>query len=248
MTRSLMPLVAALLAFPVHAAPQCAATSAAELTPLVELFTSEGCSSCPPADRWLAGLRSSAVAQGRLNALAYHVDYWDYIGWKDRFAQPGFGERHRDLVTASGGEVRYTPQVFVNGFEFRSWHYADPPTPGEPARLSIRASNRALGDRRWEFVIQTRSNERRAVSVSLALAENDLKSDVQSGENRGEHLRHDFVVRAVVDWTSPQADSVRTQLIDLPAPSNPDRTRATIAVRDASGRLMQSLSLPLCDG
>ncbi|MFW2586722.1 DUF1223 domain-containing protein [Sagittula sp. SSi028] len=80
---------------------------------VVELFTSQGCSSCPPADKFLAelGERHDVIA------LAYHVDYWDYIGWKDRFASPEFTRRQKGYARARGWKMVYTPQMVVNGYE-----------------------------------------------------------------------------------------------------------------------------------
>ena len=101
----------ALLSVSVNAA-ECVARAETVSVPLVELYTSEGCSSCPPADRWL-----SQQVPGRFVPLALHVDYWDYIGWRDRFAQARFGQRQRDMVNRGGGRVVYTPQVMLSGVE-----------------------------------------------------------------------------------------------------------------------------------
>lgn len=104
-------LIPALIALSVQTAEaaECTMQSAEHLVPVVELFTSEGCSSCPPADRWLSGL-SGEMRSSPLSVLAYHVDYWDYIGWRDRFADPAHGRRHQRHVAASGGRIRYTPR------------------------------------------------------------------------------------------------------------------------------------------
>ena len=95
--------------------------SPAHRVALVELFTSEGCSSCPPADRWLSELKHDERIWDRLVPVAFHVDYWDYIGWPDRFATKAFGERQRNY--ARGGNVAsvYTPGFVVHGEEWRGW-------------------------------------------------------------------------------------------------------------------------------
>ena len=95
------------------APPQCQASSGATLTPVIELYTSEGCSSCPPADQWLSSLKGKPVV-----AEAFHVAYWDYIGWKDRFAQPVFSTRQRDIAALNRQSGIYTPQLVRNG---RDW-------------------------------------------------------------------------------------------------------------------------------
>src|SRR5205085_5399810 len=98
----------------------CAARSGDKTAALVELYTSEGCNSCPPADRWLSALgdkyRSELVVP-----LALHVDYWDYIGWKDPYAKREFSQRQRRLSQLQRAAFVYTPQVLVQGTDFREW-------------------------------------------------------------------------------------------------------------------------------
>src|SRR3954471_11896518 len=88
----------------------CKAESAATLTPVIELYTSEGCSSCPPADRWLSSLKTRA-AGGHAVVQAFHVGYWDYIGWVDRFASPANTARQRQVAAQNGLSGIYTPQL-----------------------------------------------------------------------------------------------------------------------------------------
>src|SRR5262249_42108622 len=112
--------VLAAFALPVSAtAGTCRALSPAQTVAVVELYTSQGCSSCPPADRWLAALPQHVGAE-RAIPLSLHVGYWDYIGWKDPFAQRSFNARQSALATQNGG-VAYTPEVFVGGAELRDW-------------------------------------------------------------------------------------------------------------------------------
>src|SRR5262245_48265099 len=92
-----------------QAADICRAQSGKTTQPLVELYTSEGCSSCPAADRWL----SQRFARGDANYLAFHVDYWDEIGWPDRFGSPTYSQRQRTRVGATGSHTVYTPQVML---------------------------------------------------------------------------------------------------------------------------------------
>lgn len=103
----------ALLCLPVAtlaANPSCETRSGERLTPVVELYTSEGCSSCPPADQWLSTLKGKSVV-----AQAFHVGYWDYIGWVDRFAKPQHTERQRQLAVANGLRSIYTPKWCAMG-------------------------------------------------------------------------------------------------------------------------------------
>ncbi|MCB1738986.1 MAG: DUF1223 domain-containing protein, partial [Gammaproteobacteria bacterium] len=93
---------------------------------LLELFTSEGCSSCPPADRWLSGLIDDPRLWRELVPVAFHVDYWDYLGWPDRFASREFSRRQRDHARSGGLSQVYTPGVVLNGAEWRGWHRGRP--------------------------------------------------------------------------------------------------------------------------
>src|SRR5262245_15604831 len=92
---------------------QCTAKSAAQTTALVELYTSEGCDSCPPADRWLSSLGAKGYAPDRLVPIALHVDYWDYIGWKDPYAKAAHSARQRKMASLARAAAIYTPQVML---------------------------------------------------------------------------------------------------------------------------------------
>ncbi len=95
---------------------------------LIELYTSEGCSSCPPADRWLSTLKEHPALWQRLVPIAFHVDYWDYIGWKDRFSQSEFSARQRQYVKENALPTVYTPGIMSNGKEWRNFAWAAPAT------------------------------------------------------------------------------------------------------------------------
>ena len=94
-----------------RAVDACTAASTRQVPPVVELYTSEGCNSCPPADRWLSKLKADPAVV----ALAFHVDYWDRLGWKDRFASAAFTARQAAQQASNGARFSYTPQVVVDG-------------------------------------------------------------------------------------------------------------------------------------
>jgi hypothetical protein len=124
------------------AAGMCSAHSPAHRVALVELYSSEGCSSCPPADQWLSQFKDRGAAQD-IVPLALHVDYWNSLGWTDRFSQHRFTERQQTLTDLAGGHTIYTPEVFVAGRELRSWSQRDSfashirAVTAEPAQASI---------------------------------------------------------------------------------------------------------------
>src|SRR5688572_25171016 len=115
-------------------AAACSAVSGAHTAALVELYTSEGCDSCPPADRWLSGLGERGYVPSRVAPLSLHVDYWDYIGWKDPYAKPAFSGRQRKLTQLQRLAFVYTPQVILQGRDFRAWR--GPAFDAEVARIN----------------------------------------------------------------------------------------------------------------
>jgi hypothetical protein len=166
--------------------------SPAEQAMLVELYTSEGCSSCPPADRWLSGLRDDPRLWRELVPIAFHVDYWDYIGWTDRFATAGHGQRQRAYAADGRIGTVYTPGFVVDGREWRGWFRGREPDPGQRAKAGILALELDAGKVEARFDTATETGGE--VDLHLALLGFDLSSEVQSGENSGRTLRHDFVV------------------------------------------------------
>src|SRR5215471_11070793 len=101
--------------------PACSASSGPHTTALVELYTSEGCDTCPPADHWLSSLFSRGFTPAQVVPFALHVDYWDYIGWKDPYGRAEFSARQRKLAAMRRPTIVYTPQVLLQGRDFRRW-------------------------------------------------------------------------------------------------------------------------------
>src|SRR5438132_6184074 len=121
--RILLAVLAALFTAQAQA-QKCSARSGEKTAALVELYTSEGCNSCPPADRWLSSL-GNRYGTDVVVPLALHVDYWDYIGWKDPYAKREFSQRQRRLSQLQRAAFVYTPQVLLQGSDFRSWDGAE---------------------------------------------------------------------------------------------------------------------------
>ena len=168
---------------------QCAITSGPSITPVVELFTSEGCSSCPPADKWLSTLKDKAKA-GEVVAQAFHVGYWDYIGWVDRFAAPAHTSRQRDIAARNNLRSIYTPQAVLDGKDWPRW--GGKPENKEAAKAAL--SLKQLGTDHFEASVMPVAPTTNW-SAYWTVTEHGHNSKVLSGENRGEFLKHDFVVR-----------------------------------------------------
>ena len=165
--------------------------SPATRTHLVELFTSEGCSSCPPADAWLRGLKSERGLWREFVPVAFHVNYWDNLGWPDRLASPGFTQRQRDYAALWRSNSVYTPGFVLDGREWRGREL--PRASGEKAGI-LRV--RIVGDH--ASVSYPRDGlDGKAISAQLVWMSGDVENDVKAGENRGKKLRHEFVALSI---------------------------------------------------
>jgi hypothetical protein len=186
-------------------AQSCSSKSPAHTVALVELFTSEGCSSCPPADRWLQGLAGKSGLFEKFVPLSLHVGYWDYIGWKDPFAQAGFTARQREYARLRSSTTVYTPQVVLSGKDFPAWDTsAFERTVEQKGRTAAGAqmnitANASAGAVRVSGVMQA-LDASRELQVHFVVFEMGLRSKVMRGENSGALLTHDFVVRS---WQGP---------------------------------------------
>ena len=231
----------------------CEARSGPKTTALVELYTSEGCSSCPPADRQLSRLRQALDPAGEAIPLALHVGYWDYIGWKDPYAQAVFGERHSWLVQVNRHQTVYTPHFFVGGIELSLSPSA---LRDEVRRLNARPAE-------VEIRVQASVTSSGALALSadatarigadpaalyLAIAESGLVSKVTRGENGGVTLTHDHVVR---EWIGPfrlSGGAARVQReVALPTAWNRAQLEVVAFVQDErTGGVLQAVSAQQC--
>jgi hypothetical protein len=191
------------------AGAMCAAHSPAHRIALVELYSSEGCNSCPPADHWLGQWKDSGAAQG-IVPLALHVDYWNSLGWTDRFSQHRFTERQQNLTDLAGGHTIYTPEIFVSGRELRSWSQPESfderihTVTAEPAQADVALELAPLAQGANGFGVDARFTSRPTIhdplNAYVAVYENALTSQVRAGENKGATLHHERVVR---QWIGP---------------------------------------------
>jgi hypothetical protein len=167
---------------------------------VVELYTSEGCSSCPPADKFLSQLGKTEEAD-QIIPLAFHVDYWDYIGWKDPYAKADYTQRQRVVARGNSQSSIYTPEFVVDGAEARgSRNITDQVTSSyktlAEADITLKLSDISAGVVKAEVNVEKLKYEGKDTpQVYLAVFENGLSSRINAGENRGRTLKHDYVVR-----------------------------------------------------
>ena len=194
---------------------------------LIELFTSEGCSSCPPAEKWLSGLKSNQDLWKRVVPVSFHVDYWDHLGWRDRFAKPEFTSRQQRYAAEWGGDSVYTPAFVVNGKEWRNW-FGGNAVPTISTRVGVlRVSLGDGGKLTATFVPETAKP--RSLALNVALLGNELESDVKRGENSGRKLRHDFVVLQLAKSEMSDQDNLWTGTILLSSNAGTDKATALAA-------------------
>lgn len=197
-------LLSVLFVLPVHAAP-CVSESGPNTAALVELYTSEGCSSCPPAERWLGTLPERYPGTAVV-PLALHVDYWDYIGWKDSYAKREFALRQKKLSQLQRMALVYTPQVMLQGRDFRRWgtqafDEAVARINSQPAKARLKLSLLRVDEMALEVEVTAElASPARDAALYLASYQSRLQNKVTAGENRGRILTHDHVV---LEWLGP---------------------------------------------
>ena len=239
------------------AADECVARSGERTAALVELYTSEGCSSCPPADRWLSSLRSRGYSPEQVVPLALHVDYWDYIGWKDPYARREFSLRQRKLTYLQRRALVYTPQVMLQGRDFRRWGsaafdeaVAEINARAAKARIELRIGSVKPGLLEVEASAELAdAAQARDAALYLAAYESRLESRVTAGENRGRVFGHDYVV---LEWRGPFGFgpglrlAQRSALPLLPGASAAHSGVAAFVQNRRTAEVLQALMLPAC--
>jgi hypothetical protein len=239
-------------------AGECSARSSARTVALVELYTSEGCDSCPPADQWLSSLGARGYTPERVVPIALHVDYWDYIGWKDPYAKREFATRQRKHAAMKRAKMVYTPQVLLQGEDFRGW--AGPGFDVAVARINARPPRASIslalsGSNPVALEVEATAELTGAAgqdaALYLAAYENKLVSAPTAGENRGRTLAHDYVV---LEWAKPlefgagKRISGRRTLPLLPRAVRNNSGVVGFVQDRRTGEVLQALMLPACAG
>lgn len=221
----------------------CQTQSGSRSNVLVELYTSEGCSSCPPADAWLSRLNQRYPAD-RVIPLALHVDYWDGLGWRDPYAQPAFSDRQRQAASWARESTVYTPQIRVQG---EATGLSQDPlqlvdqllarTSSATLSLSAKAGTNGL-----QLSIGGSAPTRNR--LYLAVTERGLQSEVLRGENAGRQLHHDHVARSLQLLGLVERGPFVRQLT-IP-PLRPQQALVAFLQADQDNRIVQAVSLAAC--
>jgi len=180
--------------------------SGPQQTVMIELYTSEGCNSCPPAEKFVNGLVDNDQLWTTYIPLAFHVDYWDYLGWRDRFATAANSQRQRSYGKVLQARTIYTPEFFVNGEEWRRGIFG-----GMPAASNDKVGILRVLSQSGQLVVSfmPQHSYRTPLQLHVAILGMGLTSDIRAGENAGRHTTHQFVVLAHTQITS---DKLRWEL------------------------------------
>ncbi len=228
-----------------------AAAAAGERVPvLVELFTSQGCSSCPPADEVLARLeQQQPVKDAEIIVLSEHVDYWNYLGWKDPFSSAQFSARQQQYGRRFGARGVYTPQMIVNGEaeligsdERRARREIERAVKSEPlAAVTIALTERI------QITVQRTGPGSPAATVWLAITEGGLSNPVRKGENGGRTLAHTGVVRRLqsVGQIGAGQTSAQFEIRSEFASEWKRENLRVVAFVQGAGKVLGAASLPL---
>jgi hypothetical protein len=245
-------LAAMLLASPLSGATQCRSASGAGRVAVLELYTSEGCDSCPAADNWVSGLPARKFTDKRVIPLAFHVDYWNQLGWIDPYSQAIFSARQRAQSQRHGVNFVVTPQLLLNGRDFRRGILFDDfdnqisainhSKPAADIRVET-TTNIAMLSASLEVDIHDADQSRAGVFV--ALYENNLVTQVRAGENKGRTLKHDFVVREFVGPLATDSSGALRHALQFPLDprwKSRDLHLAVFVQHRQSGDVLQALA------
>ena len=237
---------------------ECTAKSGERRVALLELYTSEGCNSCPPTDEWVSKLPSKGLTSDRVVALAFHVDYWNYLGWRDMFSQTNVTERQRQTAQINRSGFIYTPQLVLNGRDYRRGILWD----GTNERIKEINQQKPLADISLTLsmpgagqlhvsgeIVVSGTIERQNTQAYLALYENNLSNDVKAGENSGRTLHHDFVVRELLGPlpVDQQGNARFQQTFNFKAGWKlQDSGVVAFVQNNHSGEVLQALALAVC--
>ncbi len=206
---------------------------------LVELYTSQGCSSCPPADRWLSKYSKSDQLWQAVVPIAYHVDYWDYLGWKDPFAVAAHGLRQRQAARRADSGT-YTPGVFRNQHEWRSWRRPDAwHAKAAPTAKTVGVLTGNLRAQQLSVRFTPADNlSLNGAQLEVVTLRSGQTTKVRAGENRGRALEHNFIAGPVQKTPLAWVDGGWTG--QLKPQLNADSSALAFWVVDKQGNYIQA--------
>ena len=196
---------------------------------LIELYTSEGCSSCPPAESWFSSLKQNPALWKRFVPVAFHVDYWNYLGWTDPYASADYSVRQRSYANALHTGSIYTPEFFLNGKEWKPDIFEIPTSVQTTGSLNATLSDSG----KVELLFKPLNRHITSYVIEVALLECDLSNSVTRGENAGRILHHDFVAYALLkSKLTPDGERGYKAAITLPSHHSMPSTAIAIWVRE----------------
>ena len=210
-------------ALPSLSAGELKVASKVTRTHLLELYTSEGCSSCPPAEAWLSKLKDDPRLWSEFVPLAFHVDYWDRLGWRDPFASKQWTARQHEYSARWKSSSVYTPAFVLNG---REWRKREIPTASAERPGVLLMTVNESGAITAKFDPERRDNTAAPLALHVARLGSDLNINVKAGENRGRKLQHDFVVLSLE--TTKMTAGVKTEMRLPPLHSHAAGARTAI--------------------
>jgi len=200
------------------AQPKLQLESGQNQVPILEIYSSQGCSSCPPAERWVNNWLTSDKLWKSVIPLVFHVDYWDYLGWRDPFAQAAFSARQRSFKNQRKANAVYTPGFMLNGNEWRGWFN------GNSLPKSSTKTGNLIVSLTGEDILATYSQMKAGDILNIAVLGFGFNTYIKKGENSRKQLRQEFVVlshkeidpigeRWLSDWQIPNTQAKQYAIV-----------------------------------
>lgn len=215
---------------------------------LIELYTSEGCSSCPPAEAWLSRIYRQGFKNQYVVPLALHVTYWDYLGWKDKFSSKTYDQRQRRMVSQEGGRTVYTPQFFLNGKTVRNVSSMKSKVDAVSARpAGVRIKSKIKNFEQDLIVdvslVRLQKDIEDILRVIVIPYENDIKSSIKAGENEGVNTVHQYVAKGLQSALMSLNGSKKRQFYFKKAGLK--NWSGIVILVEQAGKVIQVLNAPL---
>ncbi|HID83270.1 MAG TPA: DUF1223 domain-containing protein [Chromatiales bacterium] len=250
-----LPVLLAIICTSLTAEETRSVVSPAHKIALLELYTSEGCNSCPAAERWLGQLEKKGYTSDKVIPIALHVDYWDYLGWRDIYADPRHSKRQQQHVLRNRLATAYTPQLILDGKNLRPSRLLDSKLKkinAVDAEVEIRLSAGPVKNNQLTVTSHINSTKKglsRAEKLFLVLVEDDINSRIKAGENAGRTLKHHSVTRTFLKPVPLNNSKERAiqKVILIPKDSNQEKLSIVAFVEAEPGNILQAVKLKLVD-